>query len=114
MRRFLTALLLVVALPGAATAQQADRLPLAKLIAVEASDAAVTRKFFGHVAAKETVDLAFQVGGQVVKLPVVEGNPITQGDLIAQTRPRTFRAVRSNRRASKSSRPIVPSNVCAN
>ncbi|KZY48827.1 efflux transporter periplasmic adaptor subunit [Roseovarius sp. HI0049] len=84
MRRILTALLLAAALPVATYAQQSDRLPLAKLIPVEAGDASVTRKLFGHVAAKETVDLAFQVGGQVVRLPVVEGNPITEGDLIAQ------------------------------
>lgn len=84
MKRLLTSLLLAAMLPGSAFAQEAERLPLAKLISVEAGDAAVTRKFFGQVAAKETVDLAFQVGGQVVRLPVVEGNTISEGDLIAQ------------------------------
>lgn len=88
MRRFLTALLVAATLPAIATAQdeaqQSGKPRLAKLVTVEAGDSAVTRKFFGHVAAKETVDLAFQVGGQVVKLPIVEGNPIAKGDLIAQ------------------------------
>lgn len=84
MRRFLTALLVAATVPTLAPAQEGDTPRLAKLITVEAGDSSVTRKFFGHVAAKETVDLAFQVGGQVVKLPVVEGNPIDEGDLIAQ------------------------------
>ena len=84
MQRFLTALLMAAALPAMAPAQEGETPRLAKLVTVDAGDSAVTRKFFGHVAAKETVDLAFQVGGQVVKLPVVEGNPIDEGDLVAQ------------------------------
>lgn len=39
--------------------------------------------FFGHVVAKETVDLAFQVGGQIVALPITEGETIAAGDIIA-------------------------------
>lgn len=46
-------------------------------------DAEVTRQFFGHVAAKETVDLAFQVGGQIVDIPIIEGEPVAKGAAIA-------------------------------
>lgn len=60
-----------------------DGAKLVKLVTVTSNDAAITRQFFGHVAAKETVDLAFQVGGQVVEIPIVEGEPVPKGALIA-------------------------------
>lgn len=67
---------------GLAYAQDAP--PLAKVVAVDVHDGSVERKFFGRVTAKETVDLAFQVGGQIVDFPAVEGEPIPQGGLIAR------------------------------
>ncbi|WP_050525752.1 efflux RND transporter periplasmic adaptor subunit [Pseudorhodobacter aquimaris] len=55
-----------------------------KLITAEAGKIDKTRQFFGQVVARQTVDLAFQVSGQIVELPVIEGAMIKQGDLIAQ------------------------------
>ncbi|MEM9812947.1 MAG: efflux RND transporter periplasmic adaptor subunit [Pseudomonadota bacterium] len=55
-----------------------------KLINVSATDAALTRQFFGQVVARETVDLAFQVGGQVVQFPAIEGATIPAGGLVAE------------------------------
>ena len=69
MGRFFIVLLLFLS-PIAGLAQD---VRLAKIIEVQSGDSAVTRQFFGHVVAKETVDLAFQVGGQIVELPVIEG-----------------------------------------
>ncbi len=57
---------------------------LAKIVSVEAFDGEIVRQFFGRVTAKETVDLAFQVGGQIVEFPAIEGEPIPQGGLIAR------------------------------
>lgn len=57
---------------------------LAKITAVRGDAPELTRQFFGHVAAKETVDLAFQVGGQIVEIPIVEGEPVAKGSLIAK------------------------------
>ena len=57
---------------------------LAKLMTVEAQDAGLERVFFGRVRARQTIDFAFQVGGQIIDLPVSEGQPIAAGDLIAQ------------------------------
>ncbi|MCY4335440.1 MAG: efflux RND transporter periplasmic adaptor subunit [Litoreibacter sp.] len=56
---------------------------LAKIVEVVGNTSEVTRQFFGHVAAKETVDLAFQVGGQIVEIPIVEGEPVARGAVIA-------------------------------
>lgn len=74
------------ALPYGTLAQDSalDHLPRAKIIEVIQGDGALTREFFGRVAARETVDLAFQVGGQIVELPIVEGEPIPKGGLIAK------------------------------
>lgn len=55
-----------------------------KLMTVTAQSSEVSRVFFGRVKARETVDLAFQVGGQVVDLPVIEGQRVPAGDLIAR------------------------------
>lgn len=72
----------ISAMPLGSGAQDAP--PLAKIISVSAMDGSVTRNFFGQVAARETVDLAFQVGGQVIEFPVVEGLPVAEGGLIAR------------------------------
>lgn len=80
MGRLITVLFLVLS-PIAALAQD---MRLAKIIEVQSGDSAVTRQFFGHVVAKETVDLAFQVGGQIVNLPVIEGARIAKGTQVAQ------------------------------
>ncbi|MEM6499183.1 MAG: efflux RND transporter periplasmic adaptor subunit, partial [Pseudomonadota bacterium] len=57
---------------------------LVKLISASQTGGAVTRRFFGRVVAKQTVDLAFQVGGQILEFPIIEGEPIPQGELVAQ------------------------------
>lgn len=55
-----------------------------KLMTVEAPSTHVTRQFFGRVVAKQTVDLAFQTAGQIVRFPAIEGQIIPAGDMIAQ------------------------------
>jgi RND family efflux transporter MFP subunit len=75
------ALLSLLAAPSIGLAQ--DTVGLAKIHTVTAGDASVTKQFFGRVVAKETVDLAFQVGGQIVELPIVEGDFIAKGTLVA-------------------------------
>lgn len=91
MKAPLAATTLVAAIFGAqiAAAQQTDEptapiLRPVKLMTVTANTGGITRTFFGQVAAKETVDLAFQVGGQIIDFPVIEGQIVPKGGLIAQ------------------------------
>lgn len=77
-------LILTFLLAVAGPAQSDEAPPLAKIITVAAQDGNITRQFFGRVVAKETVDLAFQVGGQLVELPVIEGEPVEKGGLVAR------------------------------
>lgn len=48
------------------------------------------REFPGRAAAKNTVDLSFQVAGPLVLLPVDVGSTVKKGDLIAALDPRDF------------------------
>jgi len=85
MRHVLTCLLAfasVFAAP-AAPAQEPITRP-AILMTVAAGDQGVTRQFFGHVVARQTVDLGFQVGGQIIDFPAQEGEVIPQGQLVAE------------------------------
>lgn len=81
------ALAALLALPAAAqTEDPAEPAPLrpVKLVTVTAGEPAVTRSFYGQVVARQTVDLAFQVGGQLEELPVRNGEEVVEGDLLAR------------------------------
>lgn len=80
MPRLLAALLALLALP--ALAQEAPRP--AKLTTLTAGEPAIERRFYGRVRARETVDLAFQVGGQITEIAAPEGEPLAEGALIAR------------------------------
>lgn len=73
------ALAVVMAVPSASFAQT----PIVKIETVEATGSGLSRVFFGNVVARETVDLAFQVSGQIVKFPLDEGADVANGGLIA-------------------------------
>ncbi|MCG7575091.1 efflux RND transporter periplasmic adaptor subunit [Phaeobacter sp. CNT1-3] len=70
----------------AAQAQEtpAEIIRPVKLMELERGDSKITRQFFGQVVARQTVDLAFQVGGQIVEFPVIEGQIVPKGGLIAK------------------------------
>lgn len=75
----------VAALAAYAAPVSAQDIPRpVKLMTVEAPPTRVTRHFFGKVAARQTVDLAFQTAGQIVRFPAIEGRIVPAGDMIAQ------------------------------
>ncbi|MEY8827157.1 efflux RND transporter periplasmic adaptor subunit [Sedimentitalea sp. XS_ASV28] len=78
--RGLIAGLAILIAPVAALAET----PIVKLITVPTGETGTKRVFFGRVVARETVDLAFQVGGQIVEFPVEEGAMIAQGSVVAK------------------------------
>ncbi len=61
-----------------------------KLMTVNADSLGITRQFFGQIVARQTVDLAFQVSGRVIDFPVLEGQEIAEGGLIAQLDTESF------------------------
>ena len=82
MTRFLSTLLALTVATLPVHAQ--DSLKPVKLLTVTPETASIERTFFGKVVARQTVDLAFQVGGQVVELPAVEGEITPEGEMVAQ------------------------------
>ncbi|WP_170440598.1 efflux RND transporter periplasmic adaptor subunit [Ruegeria arenilitoris] len=81
--KLLTSLGLALAVLAAPLAAQDDTKPV-KLMVVHETAPGFSRQFFGRVAARQTVDLAFQVAGQIVELPVNEGFQVPKGSLIAK------------------------------
>ncbi|MEL6641429.1 MAG: efflux RND transporter periplasmic adaptor subunit [Pseudomonadota bacterium] len=83
MIRHLSLVLLALAFSGQSVAAQDAEPRVAITMTVGGDAAGVTRQFFGTVVARQTVDLAFQVSGQIVELPAQEGQVIPAGDLVA-------------------------------
>jgi len=75
--------------PAAVAAQDEDataetRPRPVKLMTVAEPRTRITRTFFGQIVARQTVDLAFQVGGQLAQLPVENGQRVDRGALLAR------------------------------
>lgn len=97
MTRFLLFLAVALAAPASPAAAQEAPRPV-KLMTVEAPSGEVTRRFFGKAAARQTVDLAFRTGGQIVRFPAVEGEIVPAGKTIAQLDREPFRLALSRAR----------------
>src|SRR5262249_22021923 len=76
--------------PPAST--QADVARPVKTMVVTAGGEPHVRLFPGKAEASKKVELAFQVPGLLVQLPVREGQRVAKGEVIAQLRPDEFRA----------------------
>ena len=61
-----------------------------KLMTVGSALTGQTRKLPGTVRATDRVDLAFQVAGPLIELPVKEGQPVKKGDLLAKIDPQDY------------------------
>ncbi len=55
-----------------------------KLVTVSSTPSVSSRRFIGRLEAVSTVDMAFQVGGRIARMPVREGQLLREGELIAQ------------------------------
>ncbi|MEX0285726.1 MAG: efflux RND transporter periplasmic adaptor subunit [Paracoccaceae bacterium] len=95
----LTAILALGIAPASVLAD--DTAPLAKIIEVDTDSQPITRRFFGRIAARETVDLAFQVGGQLTDFPVREGETVAEGALIGQLDQKPFELALNQARAQQ-------------
>jgi membrane fusion protein, multidrug efflux system len=91
-------LLLVASLSSLASGCSQEAPPAAevvrpvKTLVVAVGDWTRERTFPGVVEASRRVELAFQVPGILVKLPVREGDRVARGDVIAQLRQDEFQA----------------------
>ncbi len=83
-------LLVPVLLANTSSAQDNAAEKPVKLSVAEVSGGGIVRQFFGNVVARQTVDLAFQVAGQIIDMPVIEGQVMPKGDVIAELDLETF------------------------
>ena len=87
--------LTVICLTAGCSRQTETRSEIArpvKTMVVEAGDQSLARTFPGKVEASKTVELAFQIPGLLVKLPVKEGQKVAKGEVVAQLRQDEFQA----------------------
>ena len=68
----------------------AGPIPAVRMVRLQAAQATQTRRFFGQVRARETVDLSFEVGGTLNLLDAVEGDWIDRGTVLARLDPSPF------------------------
>ena len=61
-----------------------------KMMTIEAGGSIAMRKFPGTVRAVQRVDLAFQVSGPLIELPVDEGQQVKKRQMLARILPRDF------------------------
>ncbi len=62
----------------------------AKLFRVTAEQTTVYHQFVGRIDAAQTVDVSFEVAGELVQLPVREGQAVAKGELVAALDPTNF------------------------
>jgi RND family efflux transporter MFP subunit len=65
-----------------------------KILEVGAGATGLTREFPGKLSAAQTADVAFEVSGKIVALPVEEGQRVEAGGVLARLDPRDFEADR--------------------
>lgn len=71
---------------------QSEEARPVKTTVVAAGDQPIVRSFPGRVEASRMVDLAFQVPGLLAKIPVIEGQRVSKGAILAQLRQDEFQA----------------------
>lgn len=85
---WLASAVIVAALSGCtddkAVEQQAETSRPVPIAVVSSSDPAASLRFPGRVRAAQRAELTFNVAGQVMELPVEEGQLINKGDLVAR------------------------------
>ena len=62
----------------------------AKVLKVSASSSPQRRVYVGRIEASNSIDLSFEVAGPLLRFPVLEGQTLQKGDLIAQLDPRDY------------------------
>ncbi|MFT5041944.1 MAG: RND family efflux transporter MFP subunit [Hyphomicrobiaceae bacterium] len=55
-----------------------------KMLTIGSAGSGGTLEYPGSIAAAETADLAFEVAGKIEELPVIEGQEVAQGELLAR------------------------------
>ena len=92
---------LVTAGCGEEPAPEAPTVRPVKILEIGAGGGGITREFPGKISAAQTADVAFEVSGKIIELPVDEGQRVEEGDVLARLDPRDFESQRDAAVASE-------------
>ena len=87
-RRYVIALATIILASCGQKKEVKETTPRPVKTTVVESRSVIKKNFSGIVEAVEYVKLAFRVSGQIIKLPVIEGEKVKKGQLIAAIDPR--------------------------
>ena len=79
--------------------QTAPPVQPVKIFEIKASGGTETLEFPGAIRAAKAVDLAFENAGSLIELPVVDGQNVQKGEMLARLDPRDFESVRDAEKA---------------
>ncbi len=97
------ALMTALATQGCDKQEDAPSKPLVrpvKVMILKGGESIARRQFPGKVRASDRVDLSFQVPGQIVELPIKEGQKMNKGDLIGRLNDKDYRSTVSASQAN--------------
>ncbi len=80
-----------------------------RMLTIGSAENMTSRRFPGKIEASGRVELAFEVAGKIVKLPITSGQEIKEGELVAQLDDRDFKAslAAAQSRADKAKADLV-------
>lgn len=87
---FITLLAVMLAGCGEAEAPAPEAVRPVRILTVDSAQSMITRQFPGKIQASGRVELAFELAGKIVSLPIKAGQEIKKGQLIAQLDDRDF------------------------
>jgi RND family efflux transporter MFP subunit len=93
-------LLLAACFDDAAASDPEPGVPTVRLVTAGAASAIDSRRFVGRIEPLSVVDLAFQLPGEIVDLPVVQGTVVPEGGTIAALDPAAYELALTRARAS--------------
>ncbi|MDB4433294.1 efflux RND transporter periplasmic adaptor subunit [bacterium] len=72
-----------------------------KVLAIGSGASALSLEYPGEISAAQRSEMAFEVPGKIVEFPVDEGQPVSEGDLLARLDPRDYEARLDSERAKQ-------------
>ncbi|MCK5382702.1 MAG: efflux RND transporter periplasmic adaptor subunit [Gammaproteobacteria bacterium] len=107
--QFLPVILAILLQPACGKAPEPEAAPPVrpvKIMTIGSQGEKVTWEFPGKVTAVRNVELAFEVQGKIIELPIEDGLEASEGDLLARLDPKDYEAARdaavANRKAMRS------------
>jgi len=74
-----------------------------KLMTLDSTSSSFTMEYPGVIDSLQSVDLGFEVAGQIIKLPIISGQEVMKGDLLARLDPTDYKAARDSAESKRRS-----------